>query len=110
MAKEQPKSGFAFHVHHNQLVELCTDYDERVRYIKATKPEAEQELRLRLFKLIPEDRLPQPLIKVWTAYDEARKACDEARKALNSKLIKLHKELCPDCPFNGKTIFTAKEK
>jgi len=162
-------SGFAFHVHHDRLVEFCTDYKERAAYIRENKPADEIELRLRLLKLIPLNRLPLPLdeaLKAYfealkacdearKAYGEARKACDEARKACDEALkayfealkacdeawkaygeagkacdeawkaygeagkaydeawkacakyfTKLHKELCPNCPWDGKTIFS----
>ncbi|MBU0846902.1 hypothetical protein KKH23_06890, partial [Patescibacteria group bacterium] len=132
------RSGLAFHVHHDRLMEYCYDYDERVGYIKTGKPAEEQELRLRLFKLIPLDRIPGKDSKIWEAhnkagealdkareayykareaydkareaYDEAREAYDEAReaygKAYSSEIVALHKELCPDCPWDGTTIFS----
>ncbi len=87
-------SGFAFHCHHDKLVEWVTNYDERVEYIKACKPPGERELRLRLFKMIPIDRLPVKLVKACAEYD----------------FTELHKELCPDCPWDGKTIFPEGEK
>ncbi len=119
--------GFAFHVHHDILAEYCTDYVGRVAYIKSDKPPHERKLRLRLFKLIPISKLPWALAGVvearddaWKAYvdarDDAWKACDDALKASDDALkaampdfIKLHAELCPDCPWNGKTIFPVKE-
>ena len=157
------KAGIAFHLHHYQLWEYCYDYDERVAYIKATKPEHEQKLRLRLFRLIPEDRLPGRDSPEWADYDKAReahykawkdfaKACEayneacgayyeawayygKAREAYNeawtdynkaredyneaseaynkaySKEIEaLHRELCPNCSWDGKTIFPKKAK
>ena len=122
------KSGYAFHVHHDKLVEFCSDYDERVEYIKKDKPKAEQELRLRLFQIIPMNRLPQPLIKAreaygkareacnkaweaygkareaygkaWEACNKAREACEKALGAYDTEMIKLHQELCPNCPWN----------
>jgi len=134
------KTGFAFHCHHDTLFEYVTDYDERVRYIKEDKPEREQELRLKLFKIIPDDRLPTKLVKAWetcvkareaydkagTAYVKAWEACDKAREtydkageaydkaweayvkaweAYKPEIEALHKELCPGCPWDGKTIF-----
>ncbi len=102
------KSGFAFHVHHNQLWEFCTDYDDRVDIIKKNKPENERELRLRLFKLIPGDRLPKLLIEARRAFNEARRAYNEARQVCSADIIKLHDELCPNCPFDGDTIFSDK--
>lgn len=76
------KSGLAFHVHHDTLIEYCTDYDDRVDYIKKYKPFEQRELRLWLFQLIPIERLPQDglkaYIKAWRVGDKAR---EEAREA-----------------------------
>ena len=75
------KSGLSIHCHHNILVEYCYDYDKRVEVIKRDKPENEQEIRLGLFKLLPEEainELPKELI---TAYAEYRKADAEWQKA-----------------------------
>ena len=103
------KSGLAFHCHHDILVEYVYDYDERVRYIKENKPEDEQELRLRLFQMIPEDRVSQKAweacYKAWEVYDKAWEVYDKANRL---ELEALHAELCPNCPWNGETIF-AKE-
>ena len=135
--------GFAFHCHHDVLVEYVTDYDERVECIKENKPEKERELRLRLFKIIPDGRIPSALlkakeahtraeeacakagkaygkalkagkaygkageayIKAWEAYAKVGKAYIKAGKACYPELEKLHAELCPNCPFDGHTIF-----
>ena len=125
------RTGFAFHVHHDVLVELCFDYDERVRYIREFMPAAQRGLRLRLFNLIPPDRLPAPLLKAGKAYLRAKQnfgksgqnygmsvrtyikvrvACNEAMRACMPQLEALHKELCPDCPWDGETIFPPGEK
>jgi len=153
------KSGLAFHCHHDALVEYVYDFDERVKVIKDHKPKEEQELRLRLFKLIPNDLLPglgspewDAHIKAWDAhikardaYDKARDAYDKARDAYDKawdaydkawdahdkardaydkvrdaydkaraeytgkykkEFESLHEKLCPDCPWDGSTIFT----
>ncbi|MDP2730139.1 MAG: hypothetical protein Q8O55_06635 [Dehalococcoidales bacterium] len=104
------ETGFAFHVHHDKLAEFCTDYDERVRYIRENKPKEEQDLRLRLFKLIPESRLPVSLIKARATYDRAWATYYTAWDAYMPQLEALHKELCPNCPWDGMTIFSGKEK
>ena len=44
--------------------------------------------------------------KARKAYDKARKAYDKARKAYAPQIEKLHREEHPDCPWNGKTIFS----
>ena len=72
------KSGLAFHCHHDVLVEHVYDYNERVEFIKKNKSIEEQELRLRLFRLIPYNRLPKRGLK---ASNEAEKACQGAEKA-----------------------------
>jgi GTP cyclohydrolase III len=84
------KSGLAFHIHHDVLIEWCSDYDGRVRSIRVNKPLGEQELRLKLFKLIPVNKLPEAYnkareayTKAWEAYNKAGEAYDEAREAWN---------------------------
>ena len=132
------KSGFAWHCHHDVLYEFVFDYNDRVKFIKKNKPENERALRLKLFKLIPEDRLPAALLqareaydkareaydKAWEAYDKAREAYDKAWEAYNKAweaydkareahipfLEQLHAELCPDCPWDGRTIFSKEDK
>ncbi len=159
------KVGFAFHVHHLILIEWCTDYQGRVDIIKQLKPAGEQELRLKLFQLIPSGRLPDALfkakyaeikakdaydkawdaeikagdiyayaeaenayIKTGDAYDKARdayitagdayitarnawaKTRDAYAEAMSTyeaspECLALHAELCPECPWNGTTIF-----
>lgn len=134
---EPKNSGLAFHVHHNELIEWCYDYKRRVEVIKKTKPLREQELRLRLFKLIPDELLPPELVKAWEAEGKAREVRDKAwetwgiarkvrdkayeawgiayeawsmaYKVVDPQLEALHKELCPNCPWNGKTIFPKEE-
>ena len=47
------------------------------------------------------------------AYDEWRKAdaeWDKATQDNKDELLKIHAELCPDCPANGETIFTRKNE
>ena len=50
--------------------------------------------------------------KAWAAYDKAGAAYDKAWAACNAVLQKyadeleaLHAAQCPDCPWDGKTIF-----
>ena len=52
-------------------------------------------------------------IKAWEvyimaskAYDKAREAYDKAWEACAPQIEKLHREEHPDCPWNGKTIFS----
>ena len=116
--------GLAFHVHHDILLEYCFDYEERVKFIKEYKRKSEQKLRLKLFQIIPKDKLPQKGLracnKACEAYYKARETYNKAfkayvkgweayEKANHKEIIKLHKELCPDCPWDGKTIFKEKK-
>ena len=80
--------GLAIHLHHDKLAEYCYDYNQRVEEIKNTKPLAEQEIRLRLFKILPEEALKDTPVKLqkadaeWKkAYAEWDKACAERDKA-----------------------------
>jgi len=75
-----------WHVHHEVLYEILTEpIRNRINYIKKEKPKNEIDIRLRLLKPvlgeIPKDE------KGWE---------------------KLHKKECPDCSWNGKTIFPKK--
>ncbi len=159
------KSGLAFHCHHDIVFEFVYNYDERVRFILDSKPKGEQELRLRLFKMIPDELIPGKGLPEWEAYCKAGEVYDKAweayckagqaydktgeayyktgevyrkagevyykagkaydktgevyyktgeayRKAWGAyckkhhkELEKLHTNLCPDCPWDGKTIF-----
>lgn len=68
------KSGLAIHCHHNILVEYCYDYDERVEAIKRDKPQNEQKVRLRLFKILPQeaiDDLPKRLVEADAEWEKA---------------------------------------
>ena len=115
--------GMFWHVHHDQLLEYCYGYGERVRCIKENKPKDERELRLRLFQLV-KGKLPVAVIKARTAYDKAQTAYIKARtayikaqtaydKALQNNVVaieKLHRKECQSCPWDGKTIFRKGEK
>ena len=82
------KIGLAIHCHHDILVEYCYDYDGRVAYIKEEKLESEQEIRLRVFKILPKEAekdIPKRYLKAdaeWKkAYAEWKKATAEREKA-----------------------------
>ncbi len=53
-------------------------------------------------------------IKAHSAFDTAWEAYIKAREAYNTKnksaIEALHKELCPDCPWDGDTIFTREDE
>jgi len=156
---------FAWHIHHEVLVEPLTEpIENRIAFIRTNKPDDEIETRLRLLKPV-QGVLPVAVVEAWKAYDEAwkaydeawtardeawkaydeawkaydeawkardeawkarveaekayvevwnayveaGKACDEAWKAYVEEIEALHAIECPNCPWDGHTIFP-KEK
>lgn len=125
---------FCWHIHHDVLVEPTLEpIKNRIAYIKAHKPKEEQPTRLRLLRAV-RGRLPKELRAAGAAYDKARAAaykaraayakaraacvlarwaaCGEARAAYDKVLSThrdeieaLHAKECPDCPWDGQTIF-----
>ena|SRR4030043_809191 len=94
------KSGFAIHCHHDILVEYCYNYDERVAAIKRDKPQNEQEIRLRLFKLLPDEALKDLPTGYQKAYQEWSQADKDA----------FHKKWCRCKEWDGsEIIFKEKE-
>jgi len=146
------KSGLAFHVNQNKLVEFCDDYDVLLDCIKSTRPLDERKLCLRLLKMIPKDKIPgkdsilwkacmkavedyekaeNAYVGTWKVYMKGRhdcaweswmgaediyymvrhvynKAWESYLDAYAVELEKLHKELCPNCPWDGHSIFPMK--
>ena len=109
------KSGLSIHCHHNTLLEHCYNYDERVEAIKEDKPQNEQEIRLRLFKMLPVEAiagLPKKLVKAYAewkkAYAERDKAYAEWKKAYaewhKADQGIWHKKWCGCKEWNGKEI------
>ena len=108
-----PEKGFFWHVHHDLLVEWCYGYTERVKYINTDKPPAERELRLSLFAPV-QGALPDAFIQACSVYDQAcsvfvqaRSVYDQALAEHMPALVGLHRIECPDCPWDGYTIFSA---
>src|SRR3990167_1409512 len=106
------KQGLSIHCHHNVLIEYCYDYDERVIAIKRDKPENERKIRLRLFKLLPQeaiDELPKRLVK---AYAKWRKACAKREKAYAKRRGRetWHKKFCGCKEWDGEKIVFGGEK
>ena len=111
---------FYWHIHHDTLCEPLTDpLENLLSYIKSEKPEDEIETRLRLIKPV-KGKLPEEWMdaraayvqawkvrggRAWAAYVRAWKVCDQAGKVCKPQIEALHKIECPDCPWNGSTIF-----
>ena len=113
-------TGFYWHVHHDILMEWCASYSGRVAAIMA-KPAAEINTRLRLFQPVTGE-LPEKCRMVAAAMTAAREikgvdvsyrkwqalaALFKAREECASLIVDLHRQQCPNCPWNGRTIFPA---
>ena len=68
------KSGLAHCYYHDSHWGWCGDYNERVEYIKINKPSDEVPLRLKLFQLVPKDRIPGRESPEWIAFVKAGEA------------------------------------
>jgi len=97
-------NGLYWHVHHDKLFEWCYDYEGRLDFIKNNKPEGEIELRLKLFQPI-KGKVPKEIIEAWQKHDEAWQKYHEARQKYHEYMKSLHENECPNCPWDGKTIF-----
>jgi len=124
-----------WHIHHDVLVEFATEpIRNRIKYIKKHKPAGEVKTRLRLLKPV-KGKLPEAVVKAgkayvdaakvhkkasdlnapdrfWDVYIEACEGYDLAREAYYQALIdnmpavlELHTKECPNCPWDGETIF-----
>ena len=99
------KTKFAWHVHHDILVEPLTEpIKVRREFIRSSKPPHEVATRLRLLKAV-KGRLPAKLVEAGKAYVEALTAYDEAWKAAMPAILRLHAKECKKCPWDGETIF-----
>ena len=117
---------FYWHVHHEILMEILTDpIKDRINFINNFKPTEEVGIRLRLLKLV-RGKLPREVVKTGRAYLKAKKAfrrripygggnalvCNsvwhkyyKAIRANHLAISTLHDHECPDCPWDGTTIF-----
>ncbi len=128
-----PHDTFYWHCHHKVLCEFVTDPQQRIDYIERFKADNEIGIRLKLFQPV-QGKVPAAIIKAeddynkaWTALDNAEavyintgsgydwevflkavlhKATADYGAANRSKELELlHAKECPDCPWNGYTIF-----
>ena len=109
---------FVLHCHHNSLLEVLTEPAEnRINYILCDKPEAEQALRLRLFRPVPPEHLSAEWDKACAEWHKARAEWDKADAEWDKARAELakaraeceksghHAVICPGCPWDGSTIF-----
>ena len=130
----------AWHVHHKILCEILTEpIEKRLEYfdqVKSLSETPEQiDTRKRLLKIV-EPPLPEAL-RAWTeasrVWDEASRVWEEASPPLpealrawtdaprvgdealrvfsnSPELVALHEKQCPNCPWDGETIFPEARK
>jgi hypothetical protein len=123
--KRRIERGPYWHVHHLKLWEYCYDVAERRAYIRSDKPIDERPIRLRLMKPIThvgltktqwemvkelkamERKFRQLRKHDWTGVGMhlVRARINRLAKKLNPILNRVHKKQCPNCPWNGRTIF-----
>ena len=106
--KNKPSSGLSIHCHHDVLVEYCYDYDERVASIKKEKPKNEQEIRLRVFKILPkkaEKDIPADLLRAYQAWKQADQTSNQAYRAWpQESKDAFHAKWCNCKSWNGKEL------
>ena len=56
------------------------------------------------------DQAAKAYFQAWEAYNRAGEACVQARDACTPAIAALHAQECPDCPWDGHTIFTRKNE
>jgi chromosome segregation ATPase len=119
------KRPWAWHIHHKRLLEPLTEpIDNRRDCIERYKPAEERPLRLRLIK--PVTNLEMLTNNAaWQQWEEAERQWEEAERQLqaaerqwqaaerqlqsNPDILALHAIECPDCPWDGQTIFSDKQ-
>ena len=115
---------YYWHVHHEVLCEALTEpIQNRIDYIKSSKPKDEIETRLRcMTPVLHPKKLPvkwrEAYAKRSEAYEkrseayakrsEAYAKWEEADAECLPQIEALHKKEHPDCPWDGKTIFPEK--
>ena len=110
MLRKTPKA--YWHIHHDRLLEFATEpIENRIKYIRESKPKSEIALRLKLLKPV-QGKLPDDVHKARAAYNKAGADVDKALAALDKAIadnlpaiMALHEKECPNCPWDGKTIF-----
>ena len=83
---------------------LIEPIEERIAFIKDHKAKVEIETRLRLMRPVV-GQLPAAYLQAWAAYKSAGAAYGGTRAATEVEIEALHRHECPDCPWDGRSIF-----
>ena len=112
LCKKKTK-GLFWHVHHDVLLEYCYNLNKRVRWIETHKHKGTHKIRLRLMQPV-RGRVPRQVRQAGKnlsnmAYWRTRRGDELALQiAINNNyraILALHEKECPDCPWDGETIF-----
>src|SRR3989304_8217871 len=88
------KIRFAWHCHHNRLMEPLTEpISVRRKFIRENKPKEEVPLRLRLLKEV-KGKLPREVIRTGEAYFKAWEAYNKEYRKHYKEIQALHKKEC----------------
>ena len=98
---------YYWHVHHKVLCEaLIEPIQNRIDYIRSSKPKDEIETRLRcMTPVLHPERLPVEWREAHAKLEEADAKWREAYAKHMPEIEALHKKEHPNCPWDGKTIF-----
>lgn len=127
MSETENKKQMVWHAYHAETLCQFVDLEARWAQIVETKPDHELPTRLRLMK--PVGELPREFVAACEKESVTRKAAWEAQTVRNpawearearnvaytaqrasyikhkAEIERLHAIECPDCPWDGKTIF-----
>lgn len=96
-----------WHGHHNVLISIYADEAAiawRLRVIEDTKPAKEQPLRKRLLHRVV-GQLPPAVLLAVADWEKARADWGKAQQENMPAILALHAQECPDCPWDGQSIF-----
>jgi len=99
---------YYWHIHHKRLMEAATEpIANRIAYIRENKPASEVPTRLRLLRAVTDQ---ERAATYNAAIASAGAAYDAAIASAEDDLAALHLEECPDCPWDGTTIFPEEKR
>ena len=100
-----PSVGVYWHLHHDLICEWCHSYEDRAYDIIYYKPWWQIRRRLKLFQPVKQvSKLPETF-RLRMEDEGLRRRPYRCVRGYELKLAALHDKECPDCPWNGKTIF-----
>jgi len=105
--RSRRKAGFVWHCWHNKLISYYDGYNRRVGQIKDHKPANQHEVRLERFQFV-KGPVPDYLTEHRCEWNVAEHLKQNHPRDYERLLAK-HEKQCPDCPWNGRTLFPRKK-